>query len=61
MSAPYRISPKAWGMEMSERTALAIDEALTLEWDNPTWDTVLDAAWREHERTVILTTGGFDD
>jgi hypothetical protein len=61
MSAPYRISPKAWGMEMSERTALAIDAALALDWDDPAWDTVLDAAWREHERTVILTTGGFDD
>jgi hypothetical protein len=61
MSRHFRITPKAWGMEMSERTALAVDAALSLEWNNPTFDAVLDAAWREHERTVVLMTGGFDD
>lgn len=61
MSKPYRISPKAWGMEMNERTAAAIDAALALEWNDPTWDAVLEAAWLEHDRSVVMMTGGFDD
>lgn len=61
MSKHYRMTPKLWGELMSERTAAAIDAALSLDWDDPVWDAVLEAAWLEHDRTVALMTGGFDD
>jgi hypothetical protein len=57
----YRMTTRVWSEVMSERTAAAIDAALALEWNDPVWDTVLEAAWLEHDRSVVLMTGGFDD